>query len=235
MVTIARPIDAPPVAPTATDTGRVLLVDDHAAFRQALAFVLGRNGAAHQVLEAGSIAEARPLLPQAGLAVVDLQLPDGDGLDLVRELRRVNPDCPILVLSGTAGRAQAAAAVEAGADGIVDKAAPIGDVLVAVGKLAEGESLLAQAEIIDLLRLAAQQRERDRAASAALQRLTPRERQVLAAVAEGHSDKEIALRFSVSHETIRTHMVNILGKLGVDSRLQAVLLALRHGFVALDE
>ena len=112
--------------------------------------------------------------------------------------------------------------------------ASVGEVVAAINKLAEGEALIAQGEVIDLLRFAAQKRERDYGAVAALERLTPRERQVLEAVAEGLSDKEIALKLSVSHETVRTHMVNILGKLGVDSRLQALLMAVRYGFITLD-
>jgi DNA-binding NarL/FixJ family response regulator len=79
--------------------------------------------------------------------------------------------------------------------------------------------------------LVGQQREQDRAAQQALARLTPREREVLQALADGLNDKEIALRLKISTETARSHMVNILGKLGVDSRLQALVFAVRHGAI----
>lgn len=213
---------------------RVLLVDDHAAFRQPLAFMLGRERGIEVVAQAGSVAEATPLLGKADVAVLDLHLPDGEGIDLIRKLRAVNPKCRVLLLTATAGQEEKARAVEAGADGVMHKSASIGDVLTAIRKLAAGEQLLAQGEVIDLLRFAAQKRERDWSATASLQRLTPRERQVLEAVAQGLGDKDIARQLSVSHETVRTHMVNILGKLGVESRLQALLMAVRYGYISLD-
>ena len=213
---------------------KVLLVDDHAAFRQPLAFMLGRDPVIQVVAQAGSVSEAEPLLSDPDVAVVDLHLPDGDGTDVIRLLRTVNPHCRVLLLTASSGRDEMARAVEAGADGVLHKSSSVTDVLGAIHTLASGGSLLSQSEVIDLLRLAAQKRERDWGALSALERLTPRERQVLEAVAEGLSDKEIARRLSVSHETVRTHMVNILGKLGVDSRLQALLLAVRHGFISID-
>lgn len=221
-------------APSAGQPTRVLLVDDHAAFRQPLAFMLGRESGIEVVAQAGSVAEATPLLGRADVAVLDLHLPDGEGIDLIRTLRTVNPACRVLLLTATAGQEEKARAVEAGADGVMHKSASIGDVLAAIRKLAAGDQLLAQGEVIDLLRFAAQKRERDWSATASLQRLTPRERQVLEAVAKGLGDKDIARELSVSHETVRTHMVNILGKLGVESRLQALLMAVRYEVIKLD-
>jgi RNA polymerase sigma factor (sigma-70 family) len=110
----------------------------------------------------------------------------------------------------------------------------MGEVIAAVRSLGTGEQVLAQDEVIELLRLASRRREQQQAVTQAVQRLTPRERQVLQAVAKGLSDREIAERLHVSHETVRTHLVNIFGKLGVESRLQALLLAVRHGVVTLD-
>ena len=85
-----------------------------------------------------------------------------------------------------------------------------------------------------MLRLAARQRERDREALAAARRLTPREREVLQGLAAGLGDKEIAQRLYISTETARTHMVNILAKLGVETRLQALVFAVRHGLVTIE-
>lgn len=213
---------------------RVLLVDDHAAFRQPLAFMLGREPGIDVVAQAGSVAEAEPVLGVADVAVLDLHLPDGEGIDLIRKMRTANPLCRVLLLTATAGQEEKARAIEAGADGVMHKSASIAEVLGAIRKLAAGEQLLAQAEVIDLLRFAAQKRERDWSATASLERLTPRERQVLEAVAKGLGDKDIARELSVSHETVRTHMVNILGKLGVESRLQALLMAVRYRHITLD-
>ena len=85
-----------------------------------------------------------------------------------------------------------------------------------------------------MLRLAAQRRERDHEALAVARRLTPREREVLQGLAAGLGDKEIAQRLSISTETARKHMTNILAKLGVESRLQALVFAVHHGLVTIE-
>jgi DNA-binding NarL/FixJ family response regulator len=220
--------------PTSERPVKVLLVDDHAAFREPLAFMLGRQPNIEIIAQAGSVAEATPLLDQPDLAVLDLHLGDGEGIDLIRTLRAVNPRCRVLLLTASTEMEDRARAVEAGADGVMYKSSSVTEVIDAIKRLSAGEALLTQGEVIDLLRYAAQRRERDWSARSSLERLTPRERQVLEEVAKGLSDKEIALALSVSHETVRTHMVNILGKLGVESRLQALLQAVRYGMIKLD-
>ena len=214
---------------------RILLVEDHASFRQTLAFRLEREPDMFVVGQAGRVADAGAQLTGVDVAVIDLDLPDGSGIDLIRELNRVNRRAAVLVLTASANRMDIARVVEAGADGVLHKSTPVTEVIDAVRKLAAGQPVLSQNEIIELFRLAARKREQESAAIQALQRLTPRERQVLEAVSHGWSDREIADQLSVSHETIRTHMVNILGKLGVASRLQAMLVAIRHGFIKLTD
>ena len=210
---------------------RVLLVDDHLAFRQPLAFLLGREPDLAVVGQAGSLAEARPLLAAADVALVDLGLPDGDGADLIRELRAANPGARAVVLTASSDGTDAGRAVEAGAAGVLHKARPVAEIVAALRRLGAGEALLAPAAAVALLRQAGERRARDRAAEAAIGRLTPRELEVLAALADGLSDKEIADRLQVRLETVRTHMVNLLAKLGVDTRLQALVVGLRHGLV----
>lgn len=213
---------------------RVLLVDDHAAFREPLAFMLDRDPDLDIVAQAGSLTEARSLLHNIDLAVVDLDLPDGTGVDLVKELRAINPYGMVLVLSASVNQKDLAEAVEAGAAGILHKSSRIDDIIAAIRRLIAGEPLLSPTQVIEMLRLATRERERNREAEQALAQLTPRERDVLQALAEGLSDKEIAQQLFISTETVRTHMVNILGKLGVESRLQALVFALRHGAVTVD-
>jgi DNA-binding NarL/FixJ family response regulator len=210
---------------------RILLVDDHAAFRQPLAFMMDREADLTVAGQAGSLAEARDLLIDIDVAVVDLDLPDGNGVELISDLRAANPRGAVLILTASANRAQEAQAVEAGAAGVMHKSVGIREIIDAVRRLAEGEHLLSPREAIDLLRLATREREQNREGQAALESLTPREMEVLQALAEGLSDKEIAQRLHVSAETVRTHMVNILSKLHVDSRLQALVFAIRHGAV----
>jgi DNA-binding NarL/FixJ family response regulator len=212
---------------------RVLLVDDHASFRQPLAFMLEREPDITVVGQAGTLAEACGLLHGVDIAVIDLALPDGNGMQLIKELHGASPQSQALVLTGRGAPVEYARAVEAGAAGVLQKSVGISDIIDAVRRLQAGASLLSPQETIAMLRLAARQRERDREALAAAHRLTPREREVLQALAAGLSDQEIAQRLYISTETARTHMVNILAKLGVDSRLQALVFAVRHGLVTI--
>jgi DNA-binding NarL/FixJ family response regulator len=213
---------------------RVLLVDDHATFREPLAFMLNREPEFEVVAQAGTLAEARSMLDGIDLAVVDLNLPDGDGSDVIGELRAANPQGMVLVLTASAEREAYARAVEAGAAGVLNKSASIYEVIDAARRLAAGETVLSADEIAELLRLAGRRREQDREAQRAIERLTPREHEVLRLLAQGMSDKEIAERLYVGSGTVRTHVVRIFGKLGVHSRLQALVFAARHGLVDID-
>jgi RNA polymerase sigma factor (sigma-70 family) len=213
---------------------RLLLVDDHAAFRQPLAFMLDLEPDFSVVGQAESVAEARQMTTEFDVAVVDLTFPDGSGVDLVRSLRTSNPSGCVVMLTASQDHAARAMAVEAGAAGLLHKSASLAEIIDAVRRLGAGEQLLDLEETIVLLRLAGQQRERDRAAQQAIARLTPREREVLETLTDGMTDREIGECLNISAETVRTHMVNILHKLGVDSRLQALVFAARHGAVKIE-
>jgi two-component system nitrate/nitrite response regulator NarL len=213
---------------------RILLVEDHASFRQALAFMFEREEEFIVGGQAGSLAEARALLRKLSdgvdVAVVDLALPDGDGYGLIEELSS-RPDVMTLVLSASLEPARFARAVEAGASGVLHKSVAIGDIVEAVRRLRAGEALLSPAEVIEMLRMVSRKRREEYEARRAIERLTPREKQVLEALGEGLDSKDIAEKLNITVETERTHMVNILGKLDVHSRLQALVFAARHGLV----
>ena len=214
---------------------RLLLVDDHASFRELLALRLDREPDVDVVAEAGSLAAAREVLRDlhAGIdvALVDLDLPDGSGTELIRELRAENPEALVVVLTASGDRHRHAAAITAGAAGVLHKEVSSAAIIEAIRHVSAGEALLSPREAIELLRLSDQQRELERATSSTLGRLTPREREILQLLAEGLGDDAIADRLFVSPKTIRNQMVGILAKLGVDSRLQALVLAIRHGVV----
>ncbi len=213
---------------------RILLVEDHASFRQALAFMFEREGEFVVAGQAGTLAEARAFLREVpdgvDVAVVDLTLPDGDGFGLIEELSS-RPDVVTLVLSASLEPTRFARAVEAGASGVLHKSAPIGEIVDAVRRLRAGEALLSPAEVVQMLRMISRKRQEEYEARRAIGRLTPRERQVLQALGEGLDSKDIAQKLHITVETERTHMVNILGKLDVHSRLQALVFAARHGLV----
>jgi DNA-binding NarL/FixJ family response regulator len=213
---------------------RVLLVDDHASFREMLALVFDREPEFEVVGQAGSLAEAYCILEVADLAVVDLDLPDGDGAKLIGALRAANPHGAVLVLTGSPEREVHAQAVEAGAAGVLHKSVHTEDIIGAARRLGAGETLLSLDQVVELLRLAGWRRQRDDEVRRSVEGLTTREREVLQALACGLSDKEIADRLYIGVGTVRNHFVNIFNKLGVHSRLQVLVFALRHGIVEID-
>jgi DNA-binding NarL/FixJ family response regulator len=210
---------------------RIALIEDHATMRQALAFVLEQEPGLEVVAQAGSLSEARRFSTDFDLAIVDLGLPDGHGTEAIRELLKMNPKLIVLVLTGSSERTQLAQAVEAGASAVLHKAIPLDKIVQAVRSLVAGEALLTSNEVIELLRLAASERERDYRARTAIQQLTKREKEILEALAEGLSDREIAERLRISFKTERSHITNVLTKLGATSRLQALVFAARSGII----
>ena len=194
--------------------------------------MLERESEFEVVGQVGSVAEARALdrqsLEDVEVAIVDLALPDGDGLDLLEDF---SSRTVTLVLSASLETARFARAVESGASGVLHKSTPIKEIVDAVRRLKAGEALLSPGDVIEMLRFVNRERQEELSVRRAVERLTPREREVLQALAEGLESKEIADKLNVTVETERTHMVNILHKLGVHSRLQALVFAARHGVV----
>lgn len=212
---------------------RLLLVDDHAAFRLPLALILEREPDLVVAAQAGSLAEARAQLPEItrriDVALVDLQLPDGNGVEFVRDLRAANSQGQTIVVTADTEKLHHACAIEAGAVGVISKSAQPSAIIHAIRRVHAGEMAQPVQEIVELLRVMEWRREQDWSAQAAIDRLTPREREVLVALSCGLTDREIAERLYISTETARTHMVNILHKLDMNSRLQAAIFAIRHG------
>ena len=168
---------------------------------------------------------------EADVALVDLGLPDGYGGDLIKELRAADPRVQALVLSATLEQAEIARAVESGAAGVLHKSADLEEVVEAVRRVRAGEMLLPLEEVVKLLRYAGSHREQEQEARQAIAQLTPREKEVLEALAEGLDGKDIAQQLSISAVTERNHVASILAKLGVHSRLQALIFAVKHGVV----
>ena len=216
---------------------RLMLVDDHASLRRPMAFLMEREPDLAVVAEAGSLAEARRQLA-AGIVpdvtVLDLNLPDGSGVALIPELRAANRSGWVVVLSGALNDRSRAEVVVAGAAAVFSKAIEIDELIDSVRRICAGEVLVSPAEAVALARAAAMQESRDRAMRLALAELTRREREILQAFAEGLSDKQIAERLSIGDKTVRNHVASLLGKLAAESRLQALVLAIRHGAVRIE-
>ena len=215
---------------------RLLLVDDHIAFRELLALRLAQEPDFTVVAEAGSLAEIRPVLSQVAVdvALVDLTLADGSGVELIRDLRTLNAEARVLVVTASQDPQEPAWAFTAGAAGVLSKTCRVAEIIAAIRRLCAGEVLLSPREAVELFRLAGQQQEAERTAHRLLAQLTPRERQLVQLLAEGLDDAAMAERLSISPKTVRNHMVHVLNKLGVHSRLQALVLAARNGLVSLE-
>lgn len=214
---------------------RVMLLDDHHSFRQPLALMLGWEPDITVVAQADSLAAAREILRdpdvEVDVAIVDLDLPDGSGTEFVADLRAARPGAMTLVLSAFSEHERIARTIKAGATGVMHKSEDAETVVEALRRLHAGEQLLSQQEVADALWLLVREQEENRETQILLDKLTPREREVLQALAEGLSDKEISEQLYVSVGTARNHIANILAKLEVQSRLQALVFAVRHDLV----
>lgn len=210
---------------------RVVLVEDHASFRQALAFVLDLEQDFVVVDQVGSLAEARAASGGCDFAIVDLALPDGSGVDLIEEFRRSNPDVAVLILSATLDEENVARLVEAGASGVLDKLAGVDEIVAEAQRLRAGAALPRQGVVVEVLRAIARDarhREADRDAG-----LTERETEVLRGLSEGLDGEGVALSLGMTSGQERDHLSSILAKLGARSGLQALVIAARLGLVEL--
>ena len=214
-------------------TTNILLVEDHQLLRQALAEILGRELGFTVAAQAGSLAEARGLLEGVDVAIVDPGLPDGDGTVLISELREASPGCVVLIMTASLDRTRFAQAVEAGAAGMVHKSSSLQEIVDAVRRLCAEGTLLSTGQLIELMGLAANQRERAAEARSAAERLTPQEKEILQGLGQGLGNKEIARRLGVAVDTERNYMATLLTKLGAHTRLQALVIAIRYGLVDL--
>lgn len=218
---------------------RIFLVEDHASFRELLALRLQFESDFAIVGESGSLMHARELvaaiIDDIDVALVDLDLPDGSGTSLIREMHEVNPAIQVVVLTASGDRWRHAESIAAGAVGILMKDVPASEIVAAVRLVSAGEPLLAPKEAIELLRLSDQQRATEREIESTIGKLSPRELEILQLLAEGLGDDDISERLFISPKTVRNQMVSILNKLGINSRLQALVVALRYGIVEISE
>lgn len=214
---------------------RLLLADDHLVVADALRDVLSQQDDLEVVEVLHSITDLRSTVDGLGrerecpdLAILDVRFPDGDGVAEVAHLRRRCPQLPVLILTASTAVDVLAAAVRAGAAGFVTKTAPVEHLLDAVRRVARGETAF---DAEDLVRLSNHLAGAD---ATDLDPLTDREREVLAALARARTTAQIAEDLVLSQHTVRNHVRSILSKLGAQSKLEAVLTAVRRGLIILD-
>jgi two-component system nitrate/nitrite response regulator NarL len=210
----------------------VLVVDDHRTFAEALALAvrLERDMEAEVAstgIDAVDIAER----DHPNVVLLDIEMPGMGGIETIRRMRETYPDAKIVILSAHEDDLVKARAVEAGAIGYVSKFTPLTDLPELVRKAHRGETILDKQERSRLLRHLRHRRHQEATERQRVNRLTPRQTEILQMLAEGTPAAEIAGKLGMSPLTFRTHMQNILTRLGVHTKLEAMALAIRHGKV----
>jgi DNA-binding NarL/FixJ family response regulator len=210
-----------------TEVSRVLLIDDHDLIRNGLARAFERHDDFEVAGQAGSVSEGlrefRSLTPD--VVITDVRLPDGTGLDLVREIRAGGHETGIVVLTMYAGDQQLFAALEAGASAFVAKDAPSDEVVAAARHAMVSPRSFTAADLAGAMR---------RRMTPAGPQLTQRESEVLSLLARGFSVSAIARSIFVSDSTAKTHISKIYEKLGASNRADAIMKAVRSGLLAED-
>jgi DNA-binding NarL/FixJ family response regulator len=222
---------------------RLLIVDDHPLFRRGIISGFAQEPNLHIAGEASNLVEAITVADSAlaDVIIVDAELGQDSGIELTRQLRRRHPQSAVIVLTEFADDEQLFQAIRAGAAAYVTKQISAEELSALIVKVAAGDylindSVLSRPHVAS--RVLNQFRELsvlDESAEGVFSPLTPREIEILDCVAQGNSNKEIAYNLGISDQTVKNHITSILRKLAVNDRTQAVIYALRHGWIKLED
>jgi DNA-binding NarL/FixJ family response regulator len=204
---------------------RVFLLDDHELVRRGLRDLLESAGDMEIVGEAGTAEEAYGRIPATSpdVAVLDVRLPDGNGVEVCREIRSKHPDIHCLMLTSYADDEALFDAIMGGAAGYVLKQIRSGDLVEAIRKVAAGQSLLdpqLTAKVLERLRNGDESDER-------LKHLTDQERRILALLADGLTNRQIGDEMFLAEKTVKNYVSNVLSKMGMSRRTEAAVYAAR--------
>jgi two-component system, NarL family, response regulator DevR len=204
---------------------RLLLVDDHEIVRRGLSELLETHEDLQVVAQAGSLEEALTIdLDEVDVAVLDVRLPDGSGVDLCRSLRERRQDLACLMLTSFPDNEAISASVLAGAKGYVLKNVRGDDLVNAIRRVANGEMLLSSEQV----ERARERLRRQIAEDIRLESLSAQEKRILELLSEGLSNREIASEMFLAEKTVKNYVSNLLAKLGFQRRTEAALFAQRQ-------
>ncbi|MDX3451702.1 response regulator transcription factor [Streptomyces sp. ME02-8801-2C] len=205
---------------------RVFLLDDHEVVRRGVHDLLNDEPDITVVGEAGTVEQALVRVPalRPQVAVLDVRLPDGDGVSVCRELRSHMPELACLMLTSFDDEEALLDSIMAGASGYVLKQIQGSDLVSAVRTVAAGQSLLDPSATTRLMARLRQDRQPEEKPDA-LPGLTDREREILALIGEGLTNRQIGQRLYLAEKTVKNHISRLLAKLGVERRIQAAVIA----------
>jgi DNA-binding NarL/FixJ family response regulator len=205
---------------------KLVIVDDHEALREGLAALLAANGM-EVVGAAGSVAGALDVVDGADpeVAIVDIRLPDGSGIDLARALLARRPELGVILYTGDSDAELLYSGLDSGARGYALKAGSTEELVSAIERIAAGSAYVDPR--LDRILLSPR-------ATPSVPQLSPREREIMHQMAEGLTAEAIGATLGVSIETVRTHVRNVVRKLEARNRVHAIAVALERGEIALD-
>ncbi|HJP65673.1 MAG TPA: response regulator transcription factor [Actinomycetota bacterium] len=211
----------------------VLVVDDHRMFAEAIEMLLAGQDGIEILGTATTGEEAVDLASRQAPDVVlmDIDLPGIDGIETTKRVRQVAPGAQVIIITAFQEPGTIAAAIQAGASGYVPKTKAADELLTVIRSAAAGEMVLPAGQLSAILARVQQNQQNLTEAERRLADLTSRELQVLQSMADGKSTPDMARELFISPLTVQTHIKNILSKLDVHSKLEAVTFAVRHGLV----
>ena len=203
-----------------SDATRVLIVEDHQVVAEGLAALINDQKDMKVIGKAGNVAESVALAAELkpDIVLVDFRLTDGTGADAATAIRQLRPETKLIFLTREDSDAARFAALEAGASGFIHKSRAAQEVVDAIRTVASGGNLFTPRGIAQLL-------SSRREIEAQLEKLTAREKEVLRLMAEGIASRDIASKLGISYTTVRTHIRSLGSKLGVHSKLEAIVKA----------
>ncbi len=211
----------------------VVIVDDHRSFGEALEVALGteRDLSVLGVVTDGETAVETARSEHPDVMLMDMQMPGLDGIEATRKIHEESGDTAVIILSGQEDDVSLGRAVQAGARGFLPKTEAIVDLADAIRRAYRGEPLHTSADVDESLKRLRRRRATDGDLAHRIERLTPRELEILQRMADGDPPEQIASDLGMSRHTLRTHTQNVLTKLGVHSKLDAIVAAIRYGKV----
>jgi DNA-binding NarL/FixJ family response regulator len=212
---------------------RVAIIEDHQILVDALELMLRLNEEFMLVGSAPNMATGYEMVRRANpdVLLLDINLPDGNGYDLVPKIVETCPGAHVVVLTSYTDEDTIMRAVDSGVSGFLPKSASLSDFFNTLRKAAEGEIVMPPNLLIGLLKRVPRDRAVIRREDTIWERLTPREYEILLCLAAGKSGSTIAGELNIAPLTVRTHVRNLMSKLGVHSRLEAVAYGVKHGLI----